>query len=1134
MNLRIFKILLIFLFGGVLISGSAFAEGDGKGGKNRLNKPTGSPIRAYLNINNISTVIKNTGISDIDAFESASGLIYPFGSGKGAVYVSGLLWGAVLDGNAAQPLVGGSAYREGLQGGWIESDGTVVPNTDSRSRIYRVRPDVYPGGPSINVSKEAGDEGKSEAAVTAQYETDWANWPADLGAPYFDGNGNGQYDSDASTGDIPGFPGADQTVWFVCNDQQAGLTQDLYGSLPMGIEMQATMWAYASAGPLGNMYFRKYIIINKTDVLGDPKPFEDMYVSMWSDPDVGNSTDDFAGSDTLLSLSYAYNGAASDATYDPLPPPAAGFDFFQGPIVESPGDTAIFKGAYLPGFKNLPMTASYYFVRGDANVTDPTQGDPQGAVQFYRFMQGKVGLTGEFFVDPITGLETTFTLTGDPFTGEGWVDGLLIGPDDRRIGMASGPFTMEPGDTQEVVVAEIMAGATPGTNYLAAVNVLKQYDIFAQEAYDKFFQLPSPPLRPNVQVSELDREIVLNWGWSQDDVITTESNVSDTYEFEGYNVYQLPSASASVISGIRLATFDLVTDPGPVIEPIIDPATGELITEIGQYGNNTGIQRLFNITKNAFDNTPLINGIKYYFAVTAYSVTSDYDDSVSITVPKSLENPILIITVIPQSTRPGEVYGADIGDSLTAVHSEGLSDGNLFPLVVEPDRLTGLSYTVSFDTIPGGAVVWHADRSDGVRVLENITDQNNDVGSPTADGIQFRVQGAPNDFKLFEVVANGNGPIDPPVGGALDFGGFPSLRPDDTQQVGEGHWAVHTADNGGSSGGGDRGDFDAFKSRVTRAGGNWPAIIPDDFEMRFTGDNSNPGVGGGYAQEVFNDDNVFWVPFELWNIGSNTTDDPSDDYRLISLIIDDAGPGNEGDDMYLLESWGNPTTGGGDLEHSVSGADNDPFTDWVYWYRPVDTSPGTAGYDLAEAEMLAGTYTGEFDTEVMARTVLVNWNGDIGDPNATGVYNQDVPEMGTIFRITSTKPNVAFEDKFTFTAPANTMDVDLAREDVNKVNVFPNPYYGINTEEINKYNRFVTFTHMPERAKVRIFNLAGVLVRTIEKDDEGQYLRWELTNEDQLPVASGLYIAYIEFTDLGETKILKLAIVQEQQILDRF
>ncbi|MCK7524127.1 MAG: hypothetical protein MZV64_44105 [Ignavibacteriales bacterium] len=49
---------------------------------------------------------------------------------------------------------------------------------------------------------------------------------------------------------------------------------------------------------------------------------------------------------------------------------------------------------------NLPMTAFYYFARGDANLTDPTQGDPRGAIQFYNFFQGRIGKTGAFFRTP--------------------------------------------------------------------------------------------------------------------------------------------------------------------------------------------------------------------------------------------------------------------------------------------------------------------------------------------------------------------------------------------------------------------------------------------------------------------------------------------------------------------------------------------------------------------------------------------------------------------------------------------------------------------------------------------------------------------------------------------------------------
>ena len=48
--------------------------------------------------------------------------------------------------------------------------------------------------------------------------------------------------------------------------------------------------------------------------------------------------------------------------------------------------------------------------------------------------------------------------------------------------------------------------------------------------------------------------------------------------------------------------------------------------------------------------------------------------------------------------------------------------------------------------------MWNVDREDGVRVLSNQTNQNADTESPIADGIQFRTQGAPLDFKGFDVI----------------------------------------------------------------------------------------------------------------------------------------------------------------------------------------------------------------------------------------------------------------------------------------------------------------------------------------------------------------------------------------------
>ena len=92
---------------------------------------------------------------------------------------------------------------------------------------------------------------------------------------------------------------------------------------------------------------------------------------------MGIAGDDATGCDTTLSLGYVYNGAAKDANFRSLglPPPSAGFDFFQGPKVHGAAtDTAIFDGKFVPGYKNLPMTAFRFFINGNATFGDPNLG----------------------------------------------------------------------------------------------------------------------------------------------------------------------------------------------------------------------------------------------------------------------------------------------------------------------------------------------------------------------------------------------------------------------------------------------------------------------------------------------------------------------------------------------------------------------------------------------------------------------------------------------------------------------------------------------------------------------------------------------------------------------------------------
>jgi hypothetical protein len=297
---------------------------------------------------------------------------------------------------------------------------------------------------------------------------------------------------------VAGVDGAAQTIWYVCNDLDTSATRFLYGSAPIGIEMQVTVWGYDKTGAMGNVLYRRYLLINKGAQTSGADTIKDMYVSQWSDPDIGDGTDDYAGCDTSFGLGYCYNAGASDQFYSPLPPPAVGFDFLQGPAVPAPGDSGIMLGHRIYGKRNLSMTAFYYFLRGDATVTDPTQGAYEGSTQFYNFFQGKIGKTGEYFTDPF-GHKTKFALSGDPFLRTGWVDGQIFPAGDRRIGLASGPFTMAPGDTQEIVVGEIAAGASTGIDHNVAISLLKYYDSVIQAAYTGSFGAVPPGVAVSVE-----------------------------------------------------------------------------------------------------------------------------------------------------------------------------------------------------------------------------------------------------------------------------------------------------------------------------------------------------------------------------------------------------------------------------------------------------------------------------------------------------------------------------------------------------------------------------------------------------------------------------------------------------------
>ena len=1067
---------IVVVLGLLLLTVSAFGLAP-YGGKFKQQESQILDTDTWIDANRILMFVTNKGSFAYDQggfLGKNDGLYYPF-----------VTLDKIADGSENKTVI----FAGGI---WLGAIDKSVTPWDTLISVAEYADDFFPG-PMVGGTFVAGADFDPQVKVYKLYSdsladnpnADYLNWPVADGAPV-DSAGN------------PEMIG-DQMLWSVYNDANPVFHgNDASSSTGLKVEIRQTTFAFAREGALANIVFVKFQIFNKGNI-----DLKDMFVSLWADPDLGDAGDDFVGCDTALSLGYCFNDG-DDNNYGSRPP-AVGYDFFQGPL-DSTGnlaDTAImWNFTKFPGNRNLPMTSFNKYING----TDPNS--PQWT---YQYMQGlDAAFDGAPLIDPSNGDTVKFYGLGDPVAGTGWID---VNSSDRRYMLTTGPFDFAPGDSTEIVAA-ILVGQ--GSDRLRSITELKSVDAFAQKVYDKEFQLPTPPASPDVYTTALDREILITWGTN------SEENPGDL-QFEGYSLFQ--GANPTGPWNDTLDWFDIFNKVGGIIDFKFDPIVGRDVEFVVKPGPNEGLGHFFRTTTDKVNGGPLLNYTEYYFRLEAYTF-----DTLQPNGEKTLTS-ATEFTVMPQPAAPGTDFNIIFGDTLV-VTKTGISQGSVSISVVDPSAVTGDAYQVVFfdDSILGS--VWHViNTSTGDTVLMNWVYQEGGDNYPIVDGMLVKVSGPQPGFLDFQVVANGGGPLSPPSGGALDFGGFPSLRPDDAQQLGAGHWAFHTGDNGGSCAGGDRGSFDAFLGRVMR-GDNFSRLGSWDYEMRFTGDTNSSGVydstlgGGSWANRSFQDDLVTWMPFELWRTGIDTPNDPSDDVRMVIWHLDFAD-----DSIYNSEAWGcadSAVFGPAGGEHSVSGADNDPFTDWIYWYLPVDDSPGESGYNTRVAEFFAGTYD-YGDAEIMARTVLVNWNGGDAPP-----FNQELPEPGTVFRIITNKANGALDD-YTWTTAgfspsAAAGDVSL----LDNIKTVPNPYYLFGPYDKSLTNRILKFTNLPDTCNISIYNLAGEFITTLEKADANTTeATWDLLNDFSVPVASGIYIYVVDAPGIGQ-KIGKMAIFTEIEILDQY
>jgi len=141
------------------------------------------------------------------------------------------------------------------------------------------------------------------------------------------------------------------------------------------------------------------------------------------------------------------------------------------------------------------------------------------------------------------------------------------------------------------------------------------------------------------------------------------------------------------------------------------------------------------------------------------------------------------------------------------------------------------------------------------------------------------------------------------------------------------------------------------------------------------------------------------------------------------------------------------------------------------------------------------------------------------------------PSPGDKFRISTTRP-FGRDDRFQFTMRKQTVDTELAKESMEDIFVAPNPYLGAASWErksgsIGRGERKIEFFNLPRKCTIRIFNVRGELVRTLEHDgafNDGS-ISWDLRSNDSEDIAYGIYFYHVEAPGIGEY-VDKFAIIK--------
>ncbi|MBP3191210.1 hypothetical protein [Natronogracilivirga saccharolytica] len=637
--------------------------------------------------------------------------------------------------------------------------------------------------------------------------------------------------------------------------------------------------------------------------------------------------------------------------------------------------------------------------------------------------------------------------------------------DDTDILVTSSLFPLQRGQTERFSVA-ITVAQTNIADYDAPDGDRDKVNDNLDEAFNAYeadYQFATAPPAPNVTAVAGDGRVTLYW----DDIAEEHfdrylsrlpgNTEADARNFQGYKVYRstdpgfqdilnITDARGNRIFRQPLAVFDLENEWSGLHPVDINGVKFNL-------GSNSGLQRKF-VDEN------VVNGRRYYYAVTSYSfgnVQNDIAPSespifISINPDGSVDTGPNVNVVTPAASKAGYIDP----ENPEATPVRGTTSGRVFVEVIDPReiRVDDLYRVVFEDTlIPSG----RDDRPDTLRT-KNFSLLNISTGdSLIRESQNFNMEDNPvrEGFRL----TLDNAELELSVN--MERSGW--LENEEYEQ------GVHP--------------FAFFLEGTPRASDY--LVVFDELGVNQSIDTTYAGID--LPQKDVN--------FRIFN--TSITDDDGNPIEV---------------EFALNDAHNNPTATANDPnetepgEFSAGPVRQGPFVnmrrDQIFIYEPVGDVQRELTWTLFMNPTTEGTGSNR---------TAISRNPRAGD--TLQVFTRKPFTSLDVFEFRMSDIQVGMVDN-------EKIRDDLERiRVVPNPYIATNPYEPAPTMARPDQVRELHFTRLPVPGTIRIFTVSGELVQTIELTESNTFngtYKWDMLTKDNLELAYGVYVYHIEVPGIGE------------------